>query len=60
MKKQSSTQPSTRYQSNRGMTLLEILIASAIFTLVAGGIFAIFDQSQHSFRSQGDLKECLL
>ena len=50
-------QPSTKYLSNRGMTLLEILISSVIFTVVAGGIFTIFEQSQHSFRSQGDLTE---
>jgi len=57
MKKHRSNQPSSRYQSSRGMTLLEILIPSTIFTLVAGGIFAIFDKSQHSFRSQGDLSQ---
>jgi len=39
------------------MTLLEILISTSIFAVVAGGIFTIFDQSQHSFRSQGDLTE---
>jgi len=50
-------QPSTRVLSNRGMTLLELLISTTIFGVVAAGIFAIFDQSQHSFRSQGDLTE---
>ncbi len=37
------------------MTLIEILISTAIFTVVAGGIFTIFNQSQHAFRSQGDV-----
>lgn len=50
-------QPATKVLSNRGMTLLEILISTAIFAVVAGGIFTIFNQSQHSFRSQGDLTE---
>ena len=50
-------QPSIKVLSNRGMTLLEILISTAIFGVVAAGIFTIFDQSQHSFRSQGDLTE---
>lgn len=50
-------QPSTKVLSNRGMTLLELLISTAIFGVVAAGIFTIFDQSQHSFRSQGDLTE---
>ncbi len=57
MKKQPSKQPPTKYLSNRGMTLLEILISSVIFAVVAGGIFTLFNQSQHSFRSQGDLTE---
>jgi len=49
--------PFPSYPCDRGMTLLEILISTAIFGVVAAGIFTIFDQSQHTFRSQGDLSE---
>ncbi len=48
-------QPTQENHNNRGMTLVEMLIASVILALLGGAIFAIFDRSQHSFHTEGEL-----
>ncbi len=45
------------YNSSHGMTLVEMLITSAVLTLIAGGIFTLLNQSQRSFHSQQNLTE---
>ncbi len=45
--------------NDRGMTLVEMLIASVILALLGGAIFAIFDRSQHSFQTEGELAEAV-
>ncbi|HSI04038.1 MAG TPA: prepilin-type N-terminal cleavage/methylation domain-containing protein, partial [Myxococcota bacterium] len=44
-------------QSERGFTLIELMVATAIGLIVIGGVFGVMITQQHTYRTQMELAE---